>query len=68
MTTTQPTNESETMSNIDKNIAKLAKGRTHIISDNNGIKFVAERSGDGETLRFVRITANGFEVVKTCKF
>jgi hypothetical protein len=52
----------------DSKTASLKPGQSIEISRANGIIVTAERSGDGKTLRFVRSSATGFEVFKTCRF
>jgi hypothetical protein len=56
------------MTNLDKKINSLKPGQEIEISRCNGVSTTAVRSGDGKTLKFVRNTANGFEVFKTCRF
>ena len=52
---------------IDEKIDNLSPGGSFQISESNGLRVVVERSGDGKTLRFVRESANGFQVFKsTC--
>lgn len=45
----------------------LKPGQSKEISRSNGIRVVVERSGNGLTLRWVRITADGFVVFKTAR-
>lgn len=52
----------------DKKIANLGRGQSTVLSSINGVTVRAERSGDGKTLRIVRESASGFEVVKTARF
>lgn len=51
-------------------INNLKPGYSAIISECNGIVCSVERSGNGETLRYVRTSNNGnkIEVFKTCKY
>ena len=49
---------------LDQRIAALQPGESITI----GLATTAERSSDGKILRFVRDTATGFVVLKTCKF
>jgi len=53
---------------MDSKINKLNPGGSVILSETENGRVVAERSGDGKTLRFVRINGNGFVVFKTCTF
>ena len=45
----------------------LKPGESRELSRSNGMRVVVERSCDGKTLRYVRISANGFEVFKTVR-
>ena len=42
-------------------VNNLKPGQSVQISESNGIKVFAERSGNGKRLTFFRQTANGFE-------
>jgi Tol biopolymer transport system component len=53
---------------MDKIINSLKPGQSAQISEFNGVSVRAERSGDGKTLRFVRITADTQTVFRTVKF
>ena len=53
---------------MDGKINQLEPGYSVIISECNGIQCVAERSGDGKRLRFVRVSDRGFEVFKDVAF
>ena len=46
-------------------ISALLPSRSLLISEGAGCRVVAERSGDGRTIRIVRETASGFEVLRT---
>ena len=46
-------------------IQSLTPGRSIELSHCNGIRVIAERSGDGKTLQIVRETTSGFNVIKT---
>lgn len=58
------------MTTLQSIIHNLKPGYSETISECNGIKVTAERSGDGKTLRFVRHSNNGntINVFKTCKY
>lgn len=43
--------------------ASLLPGRSVVLSACNGIRVIAERSGDGATLRIVRESRDGFVVL-----
>jgi len=45
----------------------LKPGESRELSRSSGLRVVAERSGDGKTLRYVRISSGGFEVFKTVR-
>lgn len=53
---------------FDQTINALNPGQEIRLSGDNAIWVTAERSGDGQWLRFVRHTPNGFTVVKTTRF
>jgi hypothetical protein len=53
---------------IDQRIKALEPGQEIRISGNDAIWVTAERSGDGQWLRFVRHTHNGFTVFKSSRF
>ena len=53
---------------LDQKINTMQPGQQIIISECNGIKVIAERTGDGKTLRFIRETQSGFTVFKTTSF
>jgi len=53
---------------MDRRINALRPGQSIRISGDDDRWCTAERSGDGRTLRFVRHTATGFQVFKTCDF
>lgn len=57
-----------TTSTLDQRINSLRPGRDIELSRGNGFWVTAERSGCGKWLRIVRNHANGFEVIKTCRF
>lgn len=57
-----------TTSTLDQRIDALQPGQEIRISGDDTIWVTAERSGNGKLLRFVRHTANGFTVFKTCRF
>lgn len=52
----------------DQKINSLQPSGRVMISEGNGIKCFAERSGDGKTLRFVRESNGGFEVFHKTNF
>ena len=54
--------------NLDQRINTLEPGQEIRISGNDAIWVTAERSGNGQWLRFVRHTSNGFTVFKTTRF
>ena len=47
------------MKTLDQKIETLKPGQQATLSECNGIKVIAERSGDGKTLRFIRETQSG---------
>jgi len=49
---------------LDQRIDKLKPGQRITISETNGGKVIAERTGDGKRLKFVRESKDGFEVIK----
>jgi hypothetical protein len=49
------------------NANSLRPGQSITLSDVNGVRTIAERSTVGGILRIVRVTANGFEVVRSTK-
>jgi hypothetical protein len=49
-------------------INNMKPGQSLKLGGNEKVWTTVERSGDGKTLRFVRHTANGFEVFKKCNF
>ena len=53
---------------LDQKINALKPGQEIRISGDNTIWVTAERSGNGLWLRFVRHTANGFQVFRTSRF
>ncbi len=53
------------MKTTDQKINSLRNGGSVTIGRSNGIEVVVEKSGNGRTLRFVRISKSGFEVFKT---
>ena len=46
-------------------IDSLQPGQEVELSRTNGLWVTAERSGDGKTLRYVRHSSKGFEVIKS---
>ncbi len=50
---------------MDAKIKALKPGQEVRISGDAAIWVTAERSGNGKTVRFVRHTANGCEVIRT---
>ncbi len=54
--------------NADQKIAALKPGREVTLTASGSSRVTAERSGDGKTLRIVRHTAGGCEVIRTTKF
>lgn len=57
-----------TFNTMDRRITNLCPGREVELTRSKGYWLTAERSGCGKWLRIVRNHANGFEVVKTCRF
>jgi len=53
---------------MNHKINALRPGQSVEISRTENGYCTAERSGDGETLRYVRHTCDGFQVFKTCRF
>jgi hypothetical protein len=53
---------------LDQRIDALQPGQDPHLSGDDTIWVTAERSGDGQWLRFVRHTRNGFHVFKTVRF
>ena len=53
---------------LDQQINALRPGQEIRISGDKTIWVTAERSGNGVWLRFVRHTANGFQVFRTSRF
>lgn len=53
---------------LDQRINALQPGQEIRISGTDDLWVTAERSGNGKRLRFVRHSANGFTVFKTCRF
>lgn len=53
---------------MDAKINNLKAGESVKLGGNDICWTIAERSGDGKTLRFVRCAKNGFEVFKTVSF
>lgn len=49
-------------------INQLTNGGRVVLSSVNGITVAAERSGDGRTVRVIRETSTGYEVISTSKF
>ena len=56
------------MSNLDKKINALKNGESIEISRTELGFVTVERSGDGQTLRFIRHTGNTSTVFHSCKF
>ena len=52
------------MNNAATQSAALLPGQSVTLSACNGVRVVAERSGDGKTLRIVRETRDGFAVIR----
>jgi len=55
-------------SNLDKRIDALRPGQSIEISRTETGHCIAERSGDGKTIRFVRHTTTGWTVFKTSAY
>lgn len=53
---------------LDARIDSIPQGGSLQISECNGVRVVAERSGDGKTLRFIRYKGDTWEVFRTCPF
>lgn len=56
------------MASLDERIDALKPGESLTLSEMAGIKCVAERTGDGKTLNFVRLTDRGFEIFRSVPF
>lgn len=56
------------MTELDKELNRLKKGQSIVISGDKEKWVTAERSGNGKILRFIRNTPNSFEVFKTCSY
>ena len=58
--------------NTDRKIDSLKPGYSVQVSSCGNVSVEAERSGDGKTLRFVRITKTDrgvrYETFRTCRF
>ena len=52
---------------MNDKINNLKNGQSVTLSESNGIRVVAERSGNGKTVRIVRESRNGYEVISTSK-
>lgn len=52
----------------DQKIRVLRKGGSVTISECGGVRVIAERSGDGKTLRMIRESSAGFVVFMTQRF
>ena len=55
-------------STLDQRLNGLEPGQGIRISGNDAMWVIAERSGNGQWLRFVRYTPHGFTVFKTTRF
>ena len=53
---------------LDQRFNALEPGQEIRISGDDALWVTAERSGDGQWLRFVRHTPHGFTVFKTTRF
>ena len=53
---------------LDQRIDALQPGQEDRISGDDTLWVTAERSGNGQWLRFVRYTPNSFTVFKTTRF
>jgi hypothetical protein len=53
---------------LDAAINALRPGYSVTISEGNGYRVFAERSCDGKTLRIVRESGDGFQVIGTDRF
>ncbi len=53
---------------LDQRINALKPGQDIRLSGDDAVWVTAERSGNGQWLRFVRHTRNGFTVFKTTRF
>lgn len=47
------------------NIKNLKPGQETLISEHKGVKVIAERSGNGKVVRYVRISGRSYETIKT---
>lgn len=56
------------MSALDQRLNALRPGQELRISGDDTCWVTAERSGDGQWLRFVRHTRNGFTVIRKTRF
>lgn len=53
---------------LDQRLKALKPGQEVRLSGDDAVWVTAERSGNGQWLRFVRHTGNGFTVFKTTRF
>ena len=53
---------------LDARLNALKPGRKVTLSSCGGVSVIAERSGDGKTLRIVRVWRDGFTVIKSTRF
>ena len=64
----------DTTMTLDDRINNLKPGQSIEVSNNNGIRVTAERSGNGELIRFVRFNPNqwcedgAWQVIRTRNF
>ena len=65
--TTRP-KETTMTTTLDQRINALKPGQDIRLSGDDAVWVTAERSGNGQWLRFVRHTGNGFTVFKTTRF
>jgi hypothetical protein len=56
------------MTNTDRQINALRPGQSIELSRSNGYRVIAERSGNGKTLRIVRESSRGFDVIREERF
>ena len=62
------TEDEMTDKTLDQKINTLQPGERVVLTSGNGLQVVAERSGNGQTLRIVRESARGFDVVSIQRF
>jgi hypothetical protein len=61
-------NSNQELYAMNDKIESLNSGERLVLSESNGVRCAAERSGDGKRLRFIRETATGFKVFYDAPF